>query len=76
MLRHNSVGLEPNHGASKLKLMSYPFGAIELESIGLSPNIFIMMHPDFNLMSYPFGAMKLESIVLPLTNGIIDQSTI
>ena len=69
------MGLEPNHGASKLKLMSYPFGAIELESIVLSPNIFIMMHPDFNLMSYPFGAMKLESIVLPLTNGIINRST-
>ena len=40
VLRHNSMGLEPNHGASKLKLMSYPFGAIELESIVLSSNIF------------------------------------
>ena len=69
------MGLEPNHGASKLKLMAYPFGAIELDSIVLSSNIFIMVHPDINLMSYPFGAMKLESIVLPLTNGIIDRST-
>ena len=69
------MGLEPNHGASKLKLMSYAFGAIELESIVLSPNIFIMMHPDFNLMSYPFGAMKLESIVLPLTKTEIQHDS-
>ena len=43
VLRHNSMGLEPNpyhHGASKHKLMSYPLGAIELESIVLSSNIF------------------------------------
>ena len=69
------MGLEPNHGASKLKLMSYPFGAIELESIVLSSNIFHYGAFGLNLMSYPFGVMKLESIVLPLTNGIIDQST-
>ena len=65
------MGLEPNHGASKLKLMSYPFGAIDLNLSSYPQIFFIMVHPDFNLMSYPFGAMKLESIVLPLTNGIV-----
>ena len=38
-VRSNSMGLETNpyhHGASKLKLMSYPLGAIEFESIVLS----------------------------------------
>ena len=53
MLRHNSMGLEPNHSASKLKLMSYPFGAIELESIVLSSNIF------------HYGASGLKPDVLP-----------
>ena len=47
------MGLEPNHGASKLKLMSYPFGAIELESIVLSSNIF------------HYGASGLKLDVLP-----------
>ena len=42
-VRPNSMGVELNpyhYGASKLKLMSYPFCAIELESIVLSSNIF------------------------------------
>jgi len=67
VLGHNSMGLEPNpyhHGASKLKLMSYPLGAIELESTILSSNIFHYVHLDFNLMAYPFDAMGLKSIVI------------